>query len=238
MTDTKSISNFYDQYSRKQKIVGINIRHRTILRNAVMNGLKSDHKVLEIGCGVGTVTSLLAKYLRKGKLVSVDISQENIRLAREFTRKYKNIDFMVSDMADFISPVVFDFVILPDVLEHIPIAQHDALFSTIRRHTNDNSVVYINIPDPYSLEYARDYTPELLQIVDQPLYTNILLDNIYKNGFYLQSLVTYSLSIKEGDYQAIVIKPYRKLNKITRLPKMTNYYNEVKSRVGLFFLPR
>ena len=234
MADVKNISRFYDQYSRKQQEVGINIRHRTIIKNAILNGLKREHNVLEIGCGIGTVTSLLAKYLRKGKLVSVDISPENIKIAKEFTKKYDNIDFSVSDMTDFNSSLLFDFVVLPDVLEHIPLAQHNQLFSIIRKHTHDNSVIYINIPNPYSLEYAREYTPELLQIIDQPLYTNILLDNIYKNGFYLHSLMTYSLSIKEGDYQAIVLKPYKKLAKTTKLSKFANYCNEIKSRWGIF----
>lgn len=228
--DKSSVAEYYNQYSESQIKVGINVRHRNILNIAKINGLKNNHNVLEIGCGIGTVTSLLGKYLTKGRLVSVDISSENVRIAKQFTKKYTNIDILVSDMSDFNHSLIFDFVILPDVLEHIPISQHNNLFSILRKLTHEESVVFINIPNPYSLEYFHEHEPDVLQIIDQPLYTNVLLENIYNNNFYLHSLRTYSLSIKEGDYQAIVIKPYKRINKINKLSKCSSYINEIKSR--------
>src|SRR5437016_5619241 len=126
----KDISKFYDTYNTGQlKKLGVNIRHRTILKNLKKAGLLPRHNVLEIGCGIGTVTSLIAKYCKQGKIVSVDISPETITDAKNIWKDLRNVEFLVSDMSDFKYNMKFDFVVLPDVLEHIPVEQHKNLFA-------------------------------------------------------------------------------------------------------------
>ena len=70
------VVRFYDQFAEKQEKTGINSRHLSILDKAKQAGLKSNHRILEVGCGIGTVSHLLATQVPQGKLLAVDISPE------------------------------------------------------------------------------------------------------------------------------------------------------------------
>ncbi|MCW3076152.1 MAG: hypothetical protein JWO32_761, partial [Bacteroidetes bacterium] len=91
----EQVENFYNSYKEKQKKIGVNIRHRTILKNLKSVGLKSDSKVLEIGCGIGTVSGLIIKSIPEGKFTGVDISSESIEMAKKLYPA-KNAEFLVN----------------------------------------------------------------------------------------------------------------------------------------------
>lgn len=213
-TNNQTVANFYDGFATKQIKTGVNVRHRTIMHRLKKAGLKRDSKVLEIGCGIGTLTGLIGAYCSSGSLLAADISPESIEVARNRTKSQSNIQYVVTDMSDFEVNTKFDFVVLPDVLEHIPVEYHKALFGTIRKHLHQNSTVAIHIPDPYCLEWYRANQPEKLQIIDQPLYSNVLMENIYANDLFVESLERYSLHIQEGDYQWIILRPRQTFKEI------------------------
>ncbi|GAB2534833.1 class I SAM-dependent methyltransferase [Rufibacter soli] len=201
-----AVSDFYDEYTEQQFQKGIHIRHRTILKNLKDAGLKANSKVLEIGCGIGTVTHLIAKATPQGKVLAVDISPKSIEMARKFNLQFNHLEFLVSDMTDFRRPEKFDFVVLPDVIEHIPLEQHPHLFQVLAQHLHEHSVIAINIPHPLYLTWVREHQPELLQVIDQPIHTDELLRNTYAAGLYLHKLESYSLFSQVEDYQWILLK--------------------------------
>jgi len=200
------VSDFYDEYTEQQFQKGIHIRHRTILQNLKKAGLKASSKVLEIGCGIGTVTHLIAKATPNGKVLAVDISPKSVDMARRFNQQFNHVEFAVTDMTDFSRPEKFDFVVLPDVIEHIPLEQHPHLFQVIAQHLHENSTVAINIPHPLYLAWVREHQPDLLQVIDQPIHTDELLRNTYAAGLFLHHLESYSLFTEVDDYQWILLK--------------------------------
>jgi 2-polyprenyl-3-methyl-5-hydroxy-6-metoxy-1,4-benzoquinol methylase len=232
--ENKKISEFYDNYTDRQEKWGIHIRHRTILRFLKINGLKRSSTVLEIGCGIGTLTHLVGKFCKAGNIVAADISSKSIEIAKNKNSQFRNIEFIVSDMSDFKSKYKFDFIVLPDVLEHIPVDQHKNLFARIKECTHENSTVVINIPNPPYLRWAHKHKPELLQIIDQPLDTCELLNNICPNDFYLYSLIPYSLGVRENDYQCIVLKRdrYFEYKSTTPLPQCQK---SLRKRLAKFY---
>lgn len=230
--DANNIKGYYDEFTSHQKNMGVHVRHRTILKNLKKEGLKPNSNVLEIGCGIGTVTQLIAKYCKNGKVVAADISPKSIEIAKKLNNQFNNIEFIVNDMLEFKHQIIFDFVVLPDVLEHIPIEQHLNLFKKIKEHTHEGSTVLINIPSPAYLRWVHKNHPEQLQIIDQPIDTNILVENVYPNDFWIQSLNTYALSIKEGDYQTIVLKRNSELKNATPLSTLKKAYLK---RVSKFY---
>ena len=202
----QEVEKFYDTYSSQQQKIGVNIRHRTILRNLKALGLRSDSKVLEVGCGIGTVSSLIIKEVPGGKFLGVDISPESIQQAKTRFAGSKHASFMVNDMRSFSSTDKFDFVVLPDVLEHIPVEQHSDLFKTLASATTPDAIVLINIPEPNCLNWIRKHHPEKLQIIDQSLSMQDLLNNSYPHGFKLASMNSYGLQYEEPEYTSIVLK--------------------------------
>ena len=226
------VAKFYDTFKQKQVKTGINLRHRTIFHELKKVGLKRNHSVLEIGCGIGTVTSLISKFLTKGKILGVDISPVNIEFARNFVNK-PNTSFLVSDMTDFHRDEKYDFIVLPDVLEHIPVEQHFALFKTLANHSKVDTVVFINIPSPHFQNFISRTNPSVQQIIDQELPTDKFLQNVYPNGFLLHSLRTYSLGYHEGDYQQIILKRNFEYQSMKKFTKRELVIKEIVSRLWL-----
>lgn len=221
LASKQEVTEYYDKFKEHQKDLGVNVRHRTIFKNLKKAGLKADSKVLEIGCGIGTVSSLILKFISAGKFVGVDISPESIALAKKWN-VYNNAEFLVSDMSDFNHSIKFDFVVLPDVLEHIPVEQHNNLFKVISSVTTKDATVLINIPEPNCLNWIRKNAPEKLQIIDQSLSMQDLLNNCYPHGFKLYSMNSYNLQYKEPDYTSVVLKK-----------NMERDHYELKSKVAL-----
>lgn len=225
------VEAYYNQFKEHQKTLGINIRHRTIFKNLKRAGLKEDMNVLEIGCGIGTVSHLILKFLKKGRFVGVDISPESIASARQFNAAFKNAEFMVSDMSDFKHPLCFDAVVLPDVLEHIPVEQHKALFTVLKAHTRPGSLVLINIPEPRCLNWLRSKHPEKLQIIDQSLSLQDLLNNCYPADFELCSVEPYALQYIQNDYLSILLKRNQQLQNYTLKSKLQLGKSELLSKL-------
>lgn len=216
----EEVVKYYDEFKSHQKKLGINIRHRTIFKNLKNAGLQPNSTVLEIGCGIGTVSHLILKYLAHGRFVGVDISPQSIEHARMYNAAFKNAEFVVSDMKGFQHNLKFDFVVLPDVLEHIPVDQHAELFRTIAAHSHDKTVILINIPEPYTLDWTRRNHPENLQIIDQSLSMQDLCNNVYPAGFYMFSMTPYGLQYEHEEYLAIVLKRNMPRQQVQRKSKL------------------
>lgn len=206
--DDKNVANWYDEFSAIQEEEGINLRNEKIQEWLVHFGLKEDSTILEIGCGIGTQTQLLAEYLKQGgSILANDISEKSIQIAKRRLNQYKNIEFIAGDIVKTTVKGKFDIILLPDVLEHIPIKDHHALFQKIRSLINDNGIVIIHIPNPNYLEWCHKNKPEVLQVIDQPIHTDILVKNTYSNDLYIDYLETYSIWVDHNDYQIITLKP-------------------------------
>lgn len=207
MKKKEEVKEFYDEYVIKQEKIGINSRHISIIDKLVQSGLKSHHKVLEVGCGIGTVSQLIAKKTPKGNVLAVDISEKSVDKAKTLWKQFSNLSFEVSDMSDFSKTgQTFDYFVFPDVLEHIPVDQHPNLFSRINAHSHDTSVVFVHIPAPRFLQYNINNEPDKLQIIDQPLDTATLVGVLRDNGYYLDKMETYSVFFEEKDYQYFVFR--------------------------------
>lgn len=232
MEEQDKIVSFYDQFAKEQEKTGVNSRHLSILDKLVKAGLSSHHRVLEIGCGIGTVSQLIAKKTAKGEVLAVDISPESIQKAKTLWKDQKNLSFEVSDMKGFEKPgQQFDFFVFPDVLEHIPVDQHDAIFETVKRHAHSQSVVFIHIPAPRFLEWMIKNEPQKLQVIDQPLDTGQLITAVSKHGFYLDKMATYSVFYKEKDYQYFVFRNQNPLEKTHPRSKTSVFWERLKMKM-------
>lgn len=201
----EEIESYYDQYVKRQSQVGVNARHRSIMNFLKKQGLSSRHRVLEVGCGIGTLTSLISKKVAKGSVVACDISSESIEFAQKFWSKATNVEWQVSDMSNFDADLPFDYIVLPDVLEHIPVDQHPKLFKTLKKVSHDRTLVVAHFPHPKGTEWSRIHRPEKLQIVDQCLRGDELMVNAYAAGFNLNLFESYSLWEEPFDYQRFVL---------------------------------
>jgi ubiquinone/menaquinone biosynthesis C-methylase UbiE len=67
----------------------------------VLPHIKADQKILDVGCGLGSLSCDLAKHVPEGSVIGVDKSQEDLVKAREFAKLegITNISFLIGDAA-------------------------------------------------------------------------------------------------------------------------------------------
>src|SRR5262245_64370928 len=118
-SQNSEVADYYDAYVVRQIRTAYNERQLNLIEEVKSLGLRTDSNVLEIGCGVGIITSLLAEISTRGRIVGLDISPSSIRVAKEFNRVHRNVEFVTGDLMDLrtLKFREFDFILLFDVLE-------------------------------------------------------------------------------------------------------------------------
>ena len=82
---------------------------------------ESCDQILEIGCGTGKFSQLLAQ--RASKVLAIDLSPQMIRVAQENSARYSNIDFVLGDVLEYPLPANhFDCIATLTTLHHLPFA--------------------------------------------------------------------------------------------------------------------
>ena len=224
---------FYDKYVAQQTAVGVNERHRAILKWLQRFGMRPGDAVLEIGCGIGTVSGLIGPALgSNGSLVAIDLSTKNIATAKSRLAGLQNAEFKAGDVLTIDLSGLFDVVVLPDVIEHIPLEHHRLLFSRVAYWLAPGGFALLHYPNPWYLHWCHANKPELLQLVDQPIHADTLTANLYANGLYLDYLETYPIWISEGDYQVAVVRHQAAQTSFTDLQPSQSIAGRVKAALG------
>ena len=206
----EDIAEFYDEYVQRQLAIGANERLISLYKRLVGIGLNSSSRILELGCGVGIFTKLLSKKITSGLIEAVDLSEKSVAVAKNELKNKKNIHLDVADVVKYHAKNSrFDFITLMDVIEHIPIDQHDELFGNLAKIADDKTRIAVNIPNPQYIEYARINHPESLQVIDQEVHLFPLIQIFEKHGLELVFFEKYGIW-EEEDYHFMVIRKKRK----------------------------
>lgn len=214
------VAGYYDDYTTRQVRTGINDRHRSILRLLKRFGMQPGHRVLEIGCGIGTLTELIADEIgAEGALLATDLSPKSIEIAQERLGHLAHVELIAGDVITMDCKSVYDVVVLPDVIEHIPLDQHPALFARTSNWLKDDAFALLHYPNPHHLEWLHANQPEVLQIIDQPVHANVLTANAYANGLYLSDYERYSIWHHPADYIVAVLRPASGVGTFTHIPQ-------------------
>jgi SAM-dependent methyltransferase len=82
--------------------------------------LAPDAKVLDVGCGPGTITAGLADHVPQGHVTGVDAAQAVVEQARELAGDRANLDFATGDVYALDYPDgTFDVVFAHQILQHL-----------------------------------------------------------------------------------------------------------------------
>jgi ubiquinone/menaquinone biosynthesis C-methylase UbiE len=82
----------------------------------------NSHNVMEIGCGAGAFARRMAE--RSKHVLAIDLSPEMIRLARERSSQFSNIEFQLADVLEVTLPDnSFDCIASIASLHHLPLRE-------------------------------------------------------------------------------------------------------------------
>lgn len=129
----EAIADDYDRWKERSSY------YYELLSRAYREFVPPGASILEIGCGTGT---LLAK-LRPRRGVGVDISPKMVEIA---AAKFRDLSFLVADAEALDLEETFEFVIVPDVVEHLP--DVGAMFRSARRCMRPDSRLIVTSVNP------------------------------------------------------------------------------------------
>lgn len=87
----------FNEWARAGKGDSMERGHRPVGEQAIARMNVGPHaRVLDVGCGSGWATRLLADSAINGRVTGIDISDEMVRVAREASQSYANVEFQVA----------------------------------------------------------------------------------------------------------------------------------------------
>jgi arsenite methyltransferase len=98
MTDTPAeikVRNEFNQWAEAGRGEEMEDHHLPITEPVLpLMDLKSNDRVLDLGCGSGWLCCRIARLVPEGQVVGIDIAAEMLRRARAAGREYSNLNFM------------------------------------------------------------------------------------------------------------------------------------------------
>src|SRR5437016_2082205 len=87
----------FNEWARAGKGESMERGHRPVGEQAIARmNVPNNARVLDVGCGSGWATRLLAGFAINGRVIGIDISDEMVRVAREGSLSHSNVDFQVA----------------------------------------------------------------------------------------------------------------------------------------------
>lgn len=170
MSNSQEVINYYDKFSDNVLLKDFsrrNLRH-VALMELCDAFIARGGRILEVGCGAGILSRHLARHA--SQVVSIDISERNIKLAKKYATSRKN-HFVLMDICDGVGDLQargpFDVILLPDVIEHIPIQKHKKLFDDLKSLLSANGIFILSYPSPAYQRHLKENNQQALQIVDE-----------------------------------------------------------------------
>jgi SAM-dependent methyltransferase len=204
--DNKKVAEFYDtQAQRKLRDFAhanprIECAWKTICQWC---SVSRPSRILEIGCGVGSVCWRLSHRFRSAQIVGVDFSRGNLSIA-ERVFNAPNVRFVLMSVDEPVALGAFDLVILMDVYEHIPVEQRRSLHENLRRSLNATGRIVVTVPTPRHQDWLRTNQPSEMQPIDEDITPEVLCAMARDLG--LDVLMYREVNVwKQGDYAHAVI---------------------------------
>lgn len=120
----KDYSNRYEDFHKnsrlQNKLINPNNFTYRIILNLINKFLETPREILDIGCGVGTISLYLAS--KGNRVYGVDISSNAIKSCRTSAKKLRlenKAHFKVMNFPKKIPNEKFDFILLLEVIEHL-----------------------------------------------------------------------------------------------------------------------
>jgi len=87
----------FNDWARAGRGASMEKGHRPLGEQAIeLMELSASAQVLDVGCGSGWATRLMAEKARDGRVVGIDIADEMITVARETSVQFSNVEFQVA----------------------------------------------------------------------------------------------------------------------------------------------
>lgn len=119
-------------------------------------GLVSGKNILDLGCGDGYGTNLIANFAISA--IGVDINKDIIRMAQ---KKYikSNLRFLVSNVDELgiKGNNIFDIVVAFEIIEHLTVKQQVKFIKEVKRVIKEDGMFIVSTPNKVKFSEERNY---------------------------------------------------------------------------------
>jgi 2-polyprenyl-3-methyl-5-hydroxy-6-metoxy-1,4-benzoquinol methylase len=129
----------------------------------VMEYIPHQGSILDVGCGYGLLSTIMAHEFPDARITGVDIDANRISVARQCAGHRTNLTFKQVDLTQN-QPLTdkYGTVICFDIFHHLPVIKQNALLREITRHLTDNGWLIIKDIDTqprykYYWNYWHDF---------------------------------------------------------------------------------
>ncbi|OGN96606.1 MAG: hypothetical protein A2Z77_01180 [Chloroflexi bacterium RBG_13_51_36] len=216
---------------------GAQIHYEHLHRYAFASQFVKDKKVLDLACGEGYGTYMLA---REGQYVAgVEIDKSTVQHARSRYTK-DNLEFMEGSIlaVPIEGEKKFDVVVCFESIEHV--AEHDKLLSEVKRLLKDNGLFIVSTPNKAVYTDARDYhNPFHIKELCFEEFETLLRQyfahtRIFGQRVYAGSNIWSTHQHKSGGYvEAVVKKGHTEFYFTERTTKEPDYLIALASNASL-----
>jgi cyclopropane-fatty-acyl-phospholipid synthase len=118
--------------------------------------MRDGQRILELGCGWGSLTLLLAARFPASRVLAVSnsASQRTFILDRAFERGLTNVEVVTADINTFDTAEQFDRIVSVEMFEHV--RNYQALFARLERWLADDGRVFVHIFAHHRFAYTFD----------------------------------------------------------------------------------
>lgn len=198
------INKIYEKYHSERKlqkhiINATDFTYKSLL-DLLIKYCQKRGKVLDIGCGVGTIDFYLAE--RGHTVVAIDISENAISIARRNAKIFgldKYMQFYIGNFPEEIPKGIFDTIICSEILEHIK--DDKGSVKKIKESLRKNGIVIASSPS----QKAPLFKMGLLKNFDREVgHLRRYTDNSYRELFESAGLKILEIKKNEGILRSLL----------------------------------
>lgn len=217
--DMKTWNDYAVDYDQKVGETG-DLDHENIINPKILEllGDVQDKKILDLGCGNGYFSRMLAR--EGANMTGVDISSDLIEIAIKKTKEQKlNINYIVSDASDIKAIESNKFDIIVSNMAFMDIENIDHTIKECSRLVKDNGILLFSIVNPLFgiFERQKDEQDHYLKLTKYKTETTIINENRGYNfetihyhrpiSFYINTLARSNFLI--ANYEEISTKYFK-----------------------------
>lgn len=164
---------------------------------------KGNEKVLDIGCGDGRITTLIAKEkVPRGTVLGIDMSSSMIQAALEKSKNETNVIFQEGLAESFHIYELFDVIVSFSALHWV--VDQKAAWENIRRHLKIGGQAFVSLnPPPRNKELAEAIVNVMQSSIFSPFFSK-----------FVEKSIMPELSL--DDYKEVVVRTGLRVDQCTQ----------------------
>lgn len=238
----ENVVSYYDEHVQHKLNDYIKVNPRiefgwkTIKDNTPANPLH----ILEVGCGMGNVSSRMHKHWPDAKITGIDISTLSIQIAQKLFAD-DQLTFRETILTpDTFSDEQFDLIIFMDVYEHIAVNDRPDVHAALHKLLKNKGRIILTVPTPHNLKWSLINKPETMQPVDEHISFEVIgqlakdtatevilyqLKNVWNVGDYAHIVLE-----RNDDFEAAFFTP----KPVTATERSGRILGKLKAKLGSF----